>query len=127
MLAIYQGAKLSNNNPFAPNNEPMTPDMQRLWAIAIHALGVVLEFFAPLLGYLLLKDRGPFIRHHVTESLNFGITMLLLYVVLAITIIGWAFFWVPPIIWTVFRIIAAYKASLGEYYRYPVSIRLVRS
>jgi uncharacterized Tic20 family protein len=118
---------MSNQNDYSKPPEPMTPDQERLWAIAVHAFGVVLEFFAPLLGYLLLKDRGPFIRHHVTESLNFGITMVLLYVILAITIVGWLFFWVPPIIWTVLRIYAAYKASLGEYYRYPLTLRLVKA
>lgn len=118
---------MSEQNPYAAPGQPLTPELERLWAIAIHAFGIVLEFFAPLLGYLLLKDRGPFIRHHVTESLNFGITMLLLYVVLAISIIGWFLFWVPPIIWTVFRIIAAYKASLGVFYRYPLSIRFIKN
>lgn len=118
---------MSEQNPYAASGQPLTPELERFWAIAIHAFGIVLEFFAPLLGYLFLKDRGPFIRHHVTESLNFGITMLLLYVVLAISIIGWFLFWVPPIIWTVFRIIAAYKASLGVFYRYPLSIRFIKN
>jgi uncharacterized Tic20 family protein len=118
---------VSTDNPYSLPQEPLSPELERLWAIAVHALGIVLEFFAPLLGYLFLKNRGPFIRHHVTESLNFGISMLLLYVVLAISIIGWLLFWVPPIIWTVFRIIAAYKASIGEFYRYPVSIRFIKN
>lgn len=118
---------MTDSNPYATPQEPLSPELERLWAIAVHAFGIVFEFFAPLLGYLLLKDRGPFIRHHVTESLNFGITMVLFYVILAITIIGWAFFWLPPIVWVVFRIIAAYKASIGEFYRYPVSIRFIKN
>ena len=118
---------MSTDHPYSSPQAPLSPELERLWAIAVHALGVVLEFFAPLLGYLFLKDRGPFIRHHVTESLNFGITMVLLYIILAISIIGWLLFWVPPIIWTVFRIIAAYKASLGEFYRYPVSTRFIKN
>ena len=118
---------MSQNNPYANTPEPLSPELERLRAIAVHAFGIVFEFFAPLLGYLLLKDRGPFIRHHVTESLNFGITMVLFYVVLAVSIIGLLFiWWLPPIVWVVFRIIAAYKASLGEYYRYPVSIRFIK-
>lgn len=118
---------MSEPSEYANNPQPFSADQERLWAIAVHAFGVVFEFFAPLLGYLLLKDRGPFIKHHVTESLNFGITILLLYALLAVSIIGWLFFWVPPIIWTVMRIYAAYKASLGEFYRYPFILRLVRS
>lgn len=118
---------MNEPNPYQTPQEPLSPELERLWAIAVHAFGIVFEFFAPLLGYLLLKDRGQFIRHHVTESLNFGITMVLFYAVLAISIIGWILFWVPPIVWVVFRIIAAYKASLGEYYRYPVSIRFIKN
>jgi uncharacterized Tic20 family protein len=53
--------------------------------------------------------------------------MVLLYALLAISIVGWLFFWVPPIIWTIMRIYAAYKASLGEFYRYPLLLRLIKS
>jgi uncharacterized Tic20 family protein len=118
---------MNDVNPYARRNEPLSPEAEKLAAILVHIAGIFLEFFAPLLGYLFLKDRGPFIRHHVIESLNFGITMLLLYVVLAISIVGWFLFWVPPIIWTVFRLIAAYRASLGDYYRFPVSLRLIKN
>ena len=115
-----------SNNEYKLPAQPLSKDQERFWAIAIHAFGVILEFFAPLLGYLLLKDRGPFIKHHVTESLNFGITMVLVYVVLAITIVGWLLFWLPPIYWTVFRIYAADRASQGDFYRYPLTVRFVR-
>jgi uncharacterized protein len=118
---------MSDQNNYKVIPEPFTPEQERFWAIAVHAFGAIFEFFAPLLGYLLLKDRGAFIKHHVTESLNFGITMVLLYALLAISIVGWLFFWVPPIIWVVMRIVAAYKASLGEFYRYPLILRLVKN
>jgi uncharacterized Tic20 family protein len=78
------------------------------------------------LGYLLFKGKGPFITHHVRESLNFGITMVIAAGVLTLSIIGLAFIWVLPIYWTVFRIVAAYKASQGEFYRYPATIRFIK-
>jgi len=53
--------------------------------------------------------------------------MLIAVVVLAISIIGWLLLWVPPIIWIFFRIVAAYKSSQGEYYKYPLTLRLVKS
>ena len=112
-------------NPYASNSQ-FSPEQEKLWSVLVHILGIFFEFFAPLLGYLLFKGKGPFVRHHMRESLNFGITMVLLYVVLAISIVGWLLFWVPPIIWTVFRIIAAYKASIGEFYRYPASVRFIK-
>lgn len=114
-------------NPYRVPSEPLTPDQERFWAIAVHAFGVIFEFFAPLFGYLLLKDRGPFIRHHVTESLNFGITMVIAGAVLAISIVGLLLWWVLPIYWTVFRIIAAIKASQGEFYRYPLTLRFIKN
>ena len=115
---------MTNNNPYASNN--FSPETEKLLAILVHVLAMPFEFFAPVIGYFALKGKGPFITHHVRESLNFGITMVLLYVVLAISIVGWLLFWVPPIIWTVFRIIAAYKASIGEFYRYPASVRFIK-
>lgn len=116
-----------SENPYRQPAEPFSKDQERFWAIAVHAFGVVFEFIAPLLGYLMLKDRGPFIKHHVTESLNFGITMVLLYLILAVSIIGWILFWLPPIYWAILRIYAAYKASLGDFYRYPLTIRFIKS
>ena len=117
---------MTETNPYA-NNSPMTPENEKLWSVAVHLLAIPFEFFAPLLGYLLFNGRGPFISHHVKESLNFGITMLIAVVVLAISIIGIILLWIPPIIWLVFRIIAAIKASRGEYYKYPLIFRFVKN
>lgn len=105
----------------------MTPQAEKNWAIATHLLAIPFEFFAPVLGYLLLNGKGPFISHHVRESLNFGITMLIAVVGLAITIIGIILLWVPPLIWFIFRIVAAYKTSKGEYFRYPLTLRFIKN
>jgi uncharacterized Tic20 family protein len=51
--------------------------------------------------------------------------MLLVVVVLAISIVGWLFIWIPPIYWTIMHIIAAFKAAQGEFYKYPLTLRLV--
>jgi uncharacterized Tic20 family protein len=117
---------MSTPNPYA-SNEPMSPETEKVWAIATHLLAIPFEFFAPLMGYLLFNGKGPFISHHVRESLNFGITMLIAVVVLLVSLVGWLLLWVPPIIWVVIRIIAAYKTSQGEYYKYPLTLRFVRS
>jgi uncharacterized Tic20 family protein len=105
----------------------MSPQTEKAWAIASHLLAIPFEFFAPLISYLLFNGKGPFISHHVRESLNFGITMLLAVVVLAISIIGWLLLWLPPVIWIIFRIIAAFKTSQGEFYKYPLTLRIVKS
>ena len=116
---------MTTPNPYA-SNEPMSPQAEKGWAIATHLLAIPFEFFAPVLGYLLFNGKGPFISHHVRESINFGITMLIAVVALAITIIGIVLLWVPPLIWLIFRIVAAYKTSQGEYFKYPLTLRFVK-
>lgn len=116
---------MSTPNPYA-SNEPMSPQSEKAWAIAAHLLAIPFEFFAPLIGYLVFKGKGPFITHHVRESLNFGITMLIVVIALAISIIGWLILWIPPIIWLVLRIIAAMKTAQGEFYKYPLTLRLIK-
>jgi uncharacterized Tic20 family protein len=114
---------LTNNNPYA--GKDLSPESEKFLAIAVHLLAIPFEFFAPVIGFFVLKGKGSFIDHHVRESLNFGINMALVMVVLAISIVGWLFFWVPMIYWTVMHIIAAFKAAQGEFYKYPLTIRFV--
>lgn len=113
-----------SDNPYK-STAPMAPENEKVWAIAVHLLAIPFEFFAPLIGYLVFNGKGPFISHHVRESLNFGITMLIAIVVLAISIVGLLLIWIPPLIWLIFRIIAAIKTSQGEFYKYPLTLRLV--
>ena len=115
---------MSNSNPYA--NEQMSPESEKLWAMALHLLAIPFEFFAPLIGYFVLRDRGPFVSHHAKESLNFGITIVIAAVVMAISIVGLFFLWVLPIIWVVFRIIAAIKAAQGEFYKIPIAIKFIK-
>lgn len=117
---------MTDSNPYA-TNQPLQPQTEKVLAVVTQLVPIIFEFFGPLIAYLVLKGRGPFITHHVRESLNFGITMVLVYVVLAISIIGWLFFWVPPIYWTIMRIWAGLKASEGEFFRYPLTLRLLKS
>lgn len=116
---------MADSNPYA-SGSPMSKEGEKLWAVAGHLLAIPFEFFGPVFGYILFSGRGPFITHHVRESLNFGITMLLSVVVLSISIVGLALLWILPLIWTIFRIIAAIKTSQGEFYRYPIAIRFFR-
>jgi uncharacterized protein len=114
---------MSNTNPYA--SKELSPENEKLLAVAMHLLAIPFEFFAPVIGYFVLKGKGPFISHHVKESLNFGITMLLVMVVLLISVIGWLLLWLPPIYWTIMRIIAGFKAAQGEFYNYPLTLRFI--
>lgn len=116
---------MAKSNPYACSS-PMSKDGEKAWAVAGHLLAIPFEFLAPVIGYLAFNGKGPFISHHVRQSLNFGITMLLTVVILAISIIGWILLWIPPLVWIIFRVIAAIKTSQGEFYKYPLTIEFVK-
>ncbi|MGR0320405.1 DUF4870 domain-containing protein [Agromyces sp. ZXT2-3] len=106
----------------------MSPQDQRLWATLIHIGGIFFSFVPALVGYLVLRDRGQFVRDHSATALNFQITMLIANVVagiLWVVVIGIFLSIAVWIVTIVFSIIAAVKANQGEPYVYPVAIKFV--
>ena len=88
-------------------------------------------FVGPLIIWLLRKDEQPFVDDQGKESLNFQITMILAAVVISIAGlvtcgIGYFLLLVLLVALVVFCIIGSVKASNGEYYRYPMTIRLIK-
>jgi len=107
----------------------MSPEDQRLWATLTHIGGIFFNFVAPLVAYLVLRDRGGFIREHTRVALNFHITMAIAYAVgsiLSIVIIGGFVILAAAILSIVFGIMAAVAANRGEFYRYPLSIEFIK-
>lgn len=126
----------------------LRPDQQRLWSTLAHLSPVVAGLLTtatggflwtgalgPLIIFLVLKDRGPFVREQALEALNFQIVPTIVYVVgfvLGMVTLGLGFLVTVPIIalvgivTLVFQIIAAVRANQGIAYRYPLSWRLVR-
>jgi len=106
----------------------MNPSDEKLWATLVHVGGIFFNFLAALIGYLVLKDRGPFVRSHTATALNFQLTMLIAEVVGWLTswlIIGFFIVAAVYIVRLVFSIIAAIKANQGQWYQYPLSIKFV--
>ena len=120
--------------PPAPSGDP------RQWAVAAHlsalaALVIGFNFAGPLIVYLIKRDDDPFVRDQAAEALNFNLSVFiyavvggLLTVVLILLIVGLLL--IPVLIalavaWLVLVIVAAVKASQGEAYRYPLTIRFV--
>ena len=64
-----------------PSDPQLSPSDEKLWATLIHIGGIFFSFIPALIGYLVLKDRGPFIREHTATALNFQITMAIAYVI----------------------------------------------
>ncbi|MEO5921239.1 MAG: DUF4870 domain-containing protein [Pseudolysinimonas sp.] len=120
-------------NPYAGSQAPMNPQDEKLWATLTHlsplVAGIIgLPFLGPLIAYLVLRDRGPFIRWHSAQALNFQLTVLIAYVVsglLTIVIVGFFLLLAVWVVSIVFMIVAAVAANRGEYYRYPLTISFV--
>ena len=115
-------------NPYQQPAQPLRPSDERLWATLIHVGGIFFHFLPALIGYLVLKDRGPFIRQHSRTALNFQLTVLIGNLVGVITF--WFFIGVLVLLAVaalniVFCIIAAIAANRGEAYEYPLAIRFI--
>jgi uncharacterized protein len=114
----------------------------KTWALLAHIGSLVSAWFAfgfvaPLI-VMLVKGDSPFVRRHAVESLNFQISMLIYSIVGGIAAVivvlvtfGIGALIVVPLIAVVLVVIlvlvlvATVKASNGEDYRYPLTIRLI--
>jgi uncharacterized protein len=115
-------------NPYQAQ-QPLNPSDEKLWSTLIHVGGIFFSFIPALIGYIVLKDRGPFVRQHTATALNFQITMAIAYVVGTITIIIVVGILILIAVWIVtviFSIMAAVAANKGEYYSYPLAIKFVK-
>src|SRR5690606_9473174 len=75
--------------PITPPSQPtaappaaLSPENQRLWATLVHIGWLAGSFFGlpfvpAIVGYLVLKDRGGFIRQHTAAAFNFQISWLI--------------------------------------------------
>jgi hypothetical protein len=118
------------------------PAEARTWAMAsdLSALAGLLigglpAFVGPLLIWLLRKDRDGFTGAHALEALNFNLSVIvyvLVAVVLTIGTLGLAIVVVGPVllvallVYVVATVKATVRASNGELYRSPLSIRFLR-
>lgn len=112
---------------FTPTTIPTSDE--KTMAILSHILTIVSSFIAPLIIYLLKKDESAYVAEHAKESLNFQITLFILYIVsfiLVFVLVGILLLWLLPIAGLILVIIATIKASENKMYRYPFNFRLIK-
>ena len=122
--------------PAAPAG-PLTQSEERTNALWSHLGSLLVNWVVScgLLGWivpLIIRNgagsRSQYVRFHATESLNFSITVAIASAVsgaLIIVLIGILLWPLVAIGALVLQIIASIKANSGEWYRYPVSIRMI--
>ncbi|MCP4965467.1 MAG: DUF4870 domain-containing protein [bacterium] len=110
---------------------PITADT-RNWSTLSHlsAFAVFVgipSFIGPLVMWLLRKE-DAFAEFHAKEALNFNISFIIYAIIAALSIIVLVGLIALPavlITWFVLVIKGAVRASAGEYYRYPMTMRFV--
>lgn len=120
-------------------------ESERNWAMWMHLsllgnfVAPVIIFVVPLLMWLTRRDNSPFIDDHGKETLNFHITLAIYALALPFVgaIIGALLCGVglivtipvalllPYVLGLVGVIQASTAAKRGEYYRYPMTLRLI--
>ena len=117
--------------------EPLPePNTTRTWTVASHASSL-LGFFIPagghilppLIVWLMKRAESVEIDAHGKESLNFQFSMLIYSIIagiLMLVLIGFVLLPLLHVLNVVFVIIASLRASEGQLYRYPLTIRFLK-
>jgi uncharacterized protein len=132
----------------APHPSGLTGEL-RGWGVGAHLAGLgaglataaIFGWVGPLIVWLIKRDEHPFTDHHAKEALNFQLTVLVVIaasallaipaVIVGVLTLGIGLLLIGAVVlaaavaWFVFPIMAAIKASNGEGYRYPLTIRFV--
>lgn len=113
-------------------NLVMLAHLSSLAGYVVPLLGVI----APLAIWLWKKDESELVAEHAKESLNFHLTIWI-YVTVLGSSVGIGIFCFPFLLAVPFLallaladvilpIVAAVKANDGEFYRYPLTFRLLK-
>jgi uncharacterized protein len=112
------------------------PATEKQYAIFSHLMplaGSLLAGFgmllAPLIWWVLMKDKSPAVAQHGKEVLNVVISFAIYYaacIPLMIVLIGFPLAVALAITQLVLLIIGTIKASEGSLYKYPLILRLVK-
>lgn len=113
---------------------PLADSEARTYVTLAHAgiaasafIGVTM--FAPLIIWLIGKDRSAFVDKNAKEALNFSILLTIAYVVggiLSVILIGLLFVAAAWICSIIFGIMGAIATNKGEEYRYPFNWRIIK-
>lgn len=98
-------------------------------ALLIYILAIFTGWLGPLIIWLIKKDQSAYINHHGKEVLNFQITVFIAALIsglLTIVIIGCFLVPIVMICSIVFSIMGAIAANKGQWYRFPISLRLIK-
>ncbi len=113
-----------------------SPDEERNWSMLLHLsalAGLVTSgigsILGPLIVWLIFRARSDMVDYHGKRALNFQISFFIYGLVAALSIvvlIGFLLLPVVIIVWLIWTILAAIRASRGDPPGYILSIRFLR-
>lgn len=122
---------MTSPNDTAPAANEITAD-SRNWGMISHLSAFVMFIGIPsIVGPVVVwavKKEDPYVDYHGKEAMNFNISFFIYAVisaVLILAVVGLFLLPVVAVIWFVLVIVGAVKASNGEYYRYPLTLRFI--
>ena len=123
---------MTPTDEIVPTAAPTLSADAKNWAVISHLSAFVMfigipAIFGPLVAWL-IKREDPYVDHHGKEAVNFNLSFLLyagISAILILVAIGLILLPVVLVTWFALVIIAAVKASSGEYYEYPFTIRFI--
>jgi len=107
----------------------MSQSDERLYATLGHVGIIIVGFLAPLIVWLIGKERSEFVDDQGKEALNFSILITIAYVVGWITsviLVGFLILLAALVLSIIFCIQGAIAANKGERYRYPFNWRIIK-
>ncbi len=92
--------------------------------------GMLIPIAAPLLPYMLAKEKGPFLLFHTNQALVFQIAIVALNFIIATVATVGSFFCIGALVWLIYPItwlagavvplLIAFRTRGGEWAEYPV-------
>ncbi|MCF4123159.1 DUF4870 domain-containing protein [Antribacter sp. KLBMP9083] len=118
---------MSEPTPGGIPQQPLSESEAKQWAGLSHLLGGILGVLAPLIIWLVYKDRNnAYLNTEAKKSLNFQILVTIAYIVLTVTVIfSWAVF-VPWALGLVYGIINFQAVNNGQPTKYLWDVAIVK-
>jgi uncharacterized Tic20 family protein len=114
--------------------DPNATPADRTYATFMHLMLPIATFsvlplvFGPLIMWLIRRQDSPFIDDHGKEALNYNISIFFYLFISALTFLCGIGIVLMPLVWVmalVTSVLAAIAANKGEFYRYPMCIRII--
>jgi uncharacterized Tic20 family protein len=99
---------------------------EKAFVTLMHASQFLSSFIAPLIMWLLFREKSRLVDEAGKNILNFELSYLIYCLALCITCIGTVLLPAVAIVMIVFIVIAMIKAINGENWIYPFSIRFLK-